>query len=415
VVRQKEKIGEDILGLYVAKNVIAEYKNRLKDLRSSKKKEISAIISKNKKQLEADTAELQRDELDLLVTFILENLPVERVMDCLMLLGESLFMNGETAPATIIYEQVLKLTTTNKRYSSHTGHINLKLGELYSMQARWRQGIMHLKRAEEYYDKMNDQHGSCNVANMLGTIYGDRGKIQLAKESFNKCLSKLDPVYNVSMYSMIEMNLGILSHMQGNYEEAFSCFQRALVTAEKLTHKRRTSMVKHNLGIFFTAKEEYKKALAEFDASIAIASEMNDLVTLELAYLGKATVYEKLNDLMLANAFADKSMKLSYKINDRLSIADAFKVKGVIERKLANYELAETYLQTSLRINKELDNILNMSETSLELGLLYNEINKKEAADLYFRKSLKGYKHIENAAKIKHIKSLLKELTVPVS
>ena len=68
-----------------------------------------------------------------------------------------------------------------------------------------------------------DNRGIAVCENFMGTIYGERGNIKKAKDHFEMSLSLLNPAKDKSLFGMLEINLGIINNIQGNYDEAFTC------------------------------------------------------------------------------------------------------------------------------------------------------------------------------------------------
>jgi tetratricopeptide (TPR) repeat protein len=207
----------------------------------------------------------------------------------------------------------------------------------------------------------------------------------------------------------IEINLGIISNIIGDYETAFSYYRRALLYFEKIKDLHRIAEIRHNLGMFYTKKKNLKAAIKEFDKSILSSMQCGDIAFRGLPYLSKAYIYTLQNDLHLADAFATKALEICSKINDKLSIADIYKIKGIIQRKLKSYDLAENYLLTSLRLNTELQNKLNQAETSLEIGRLYKETGRINESKPYFDNAIKYFRKIKAANELASIVTELSE------
>ncbi len=405
-------IVNNILTNYFDKTQITEFKEIVTRSIKSKKKFNPSIPLSEKKQLASEFTRENSNFLyiDLLLTYAADKLSKPKLIELMLYIGESCTVHGELEIASQTYLNILSTIKDEDNLENIAAHSLLALGEIYSRQAQWDKSINYINQAKRSFDKQKDFKGIAKCNNMLGTIYGDRGKIQKAKECFENSLSFLNPQTDNALIGMIDINLGILNSMQGNYDKSFVFYQRALINYGQVKDVMRISQLRHNLGMLYTQKEEYTAALREFDRSIATSIKAGFLPNLALSYLSKAYVYIKTNDLPLATAFADKSLDFCLKINDRLSIADIYKIKGMIERKHKHFDVSESYFLTSLRINTELDNTLNNAETLYELGELYIDMNKKDEAIKCLKKTLRYYQSLKADVHIKRVKNLINKI-----
>jgi tetratricopeptide (TPR) repeat protein len=399
-----QDIVKNILSTYFDKNQIKEFKEIVVRSNKSSKGDGNKVKRSNKRQLDSNLhGKGYPVYIDLLITFATDKLNNYKLIELMLYLGETCIAHGELETASQIYTQILSKTNNESQLKNIAAYSLLALGDINSRQAKWDKSISFINQAKKYFNRQNDLKGIAKCNNMLGTIYGDRGNIQKAKECFENSLSILNPQRDTALIGMVETNIGILNNIKGDYDDSLLYYQRALIKYEQLKDALRMAQLRHNLGMLHTQKREYETALREFDRSITISIKAGFLPNLALSYLSKAYIYAKSDDLPLASAFADKSLELSRKLNDRLSIADIYKIKGIIERKLKHYKISEHYFLTSLRLNIELENILNRAETSYELGELYMEINKKDEARRCLKTALKDYRKMGADIHIKEI------------
>jgi tetratricopeptide (TPR) repeat protein len=345
--------------------------------------------------------------IDILITFAKGKLPKTKFYQLIFHVGDRSIYLGELSASLKIFNFIISEIKDEENLQHVAAQAYLALGDLYSRQAKWKESIKNIKLASKIFKKYKDLKGIARCENLIGTIQGEKGEIKKAKAHFEKSISELDHKKDNVLMGMMDINLGVLNTIQGNYDVALTCYQRSLVTFEQLEDTRRLVEIRHNLGMLYTQKGEYKEALAEFDQSIFLAIKMNYLPSISMSYQSKAYIYTRLHDYPLASAFADRAMEMCDRLNDRLSIADIYKIKGIIERNQGNFKSAENYLLSSLRINQELENSLNEAETNFELGLLYFEINNEKQAHQALLSALKYYKKSGVTETVKRIEALL--------
>ena len=387
----------------------AEKKEFLRILTGETKSDSVIKDAKVKDQInfEIGSGSLIRYQADQIITFAESRYDTEKLIEFFIYLGQLTITSGENQIAIEIYERIINLCDGKRGTADIIANAFLAIGEVYSRQAQWELSVTNLDKAITIFREENDIKGSIHCQNILGTIQGDQGNLEKAKEHFENALIALEGIKDIALVGKIEINLAIINNMQSNYNEAISYLKRALLNFEKLGDLKRISEVKHNLGMVYTKKKEYQTAISEFDYSIDASMRSNYLQNLGITYISKAYVYTHLKDFELAEAFANKAMEITYKVNDKLSIAEVYKVKGIISRNRKQYEVSENSLLTSYRLNKELGNQLNLAETAQELGILYKQKRELDKSNQYFTEALSYFRKINSVADIQEIEKLV--------
>jgi len=347
-----------------------------------------------------------RYQVDQIITFVESRYDTEKLIGFFIFLGQLTITSGENQIAIEIYERIINLCDGKPGTADIIANAFLSIGEIYSRQAQWEMSVINLDKAIKIFQEENDIKGSIHCQNIFGTIQGDQGNLERAKEHFENALIALEDIKDIALVGKIEINLAIINNMQSNYNEAIPYLKRALLNFENLGDLKRISEAKHNLGMVYARKKEYSAAISEFDYSIDASVRSNYLQNIGITYISKAYVYTHLKDFVLAEAFSNKAMEIAHKVNDKLSIAEVYKVKGIISRNRRQYDLAENSLLTSYRLNKELSNKLNLAETAQELGILYKQKRDQEKCDQYFTEALSYFRKINAVADIQELEKL---------
>lgn len=349
-----------------------------------------------------------RYQTDLLITFAESRFNAEQLIQFLIYLGQLTITSGENQIAIEIFERIINLCEGKRGTADIIANAFRSIGEIYSRQAQWEISVTYIDKAIQIFQEENDIKGNIHCQNLFGTIQGDQGNLEKAKEHFEIALTALEGIKDIALVGKIEINLAIINSMQSNYNEAISYLKRALLNFEKLGDLKRISEVKHNLGMVYTKKKEYSAAISEFDYSIEASIRSNYLQNIGITYISKAYVYTHTKDFELAEAFSNKAMEIAHKVNDKLSIAEVYKVKGIISRNKKQYEVSENSLLTSYRINKELGNQLNLAETAQELGILFKLKRDLDKSNQYLTEALSYFRKINAVADIQEVEKLIK-------
>ncbi|MCX8009516.1 MAG: tetratricopeptide repeat protein, partial [Ignavibacteria bacterium] len=369
---------------------------------------LSSTLNEIKTEQEIEGAIDLINFFESLLTFCKSNLQQVKYLSYLEDIGAECIKFGEMSLAQNTFDYLIKECSENKKLSSLLAKAYLKKAIIDRKQAKWLSAEKELNQAKVLFSKLKDTHGLIQVENVKGNINAERGKLKLAKKYYESALKISSRTKYRIWQGLIEMNLGIVSSMQCNWDDAYSHYKRALTILERENDFTRLAEIRHNMGMLFGLRGEFDSALVEFDRSLEYSYAINHLSLIGLAYLGKGLMYSKTNDNKLALEYCNKAMEIFYQCMDRLSLADVYKVKGMIQRGLSNFEIAESYLLTSLRINEELDNPLNYAETSLELALLYKKWKKSQLAVKYLKFAKSFFEKVGAKANLDHVDNLMK-------
>ncbi len=404
----REKLLEKILHKFFDNSDVEEFKTKSFLTRSLSDKNTGKSISDdNQVNIEINNYFKITSQIDLIITFAEINLSTNKLLELLLQLGKFSITTSEFSSAVYIYEKILGITKSNKNLDKVKAESLLALGEVFSKQALWAISLNYIKEAYTIFKNLNNLTGQINCENLLGSIYGETGRLDKSKLHFEKASSLLKKKSDKNLNGKININLGIINTIQGNFELALKNYKSALTNFDPQKNEKRIAEIRHNIGMLYTKTKKYNLALREFNNSIKLSVKNGDLTTLGFSYLSKAFIYTQQKEYKLGNSFADKALEVCHKTNDRLSIADIYKVKGIIQREKKDFSLSENYLHTSLRINNELKNEMNKAETEFELGVLYTHMNKKEESKNLFQDALKYYSKIGAQYEVKQIENYL--------
>jgi tetratricopeptide (TPR) repeat protein len=341
--------------------------------------------------------------IDGVITYAMINLAEDVYPKLLLELAKLLADSEEINLA----EEILHISMGKVRSKSYYAESLLVIADIFIRKAYWDKSYILIDQAKEIFAKRDDKHGLAKCENLYGIIYGERGDLKKSREYFLCSRDLLQNTTNTKLSAQVEMNLGIIENIFGNFSNAEKHFLDALHKFEALNEQKQVAELKHNLGMFYVEQQDYKKAIEEFDKGIAISLRKNYKTILAISYLGKANALLCLGNYNDASEYTNKAMDTAIIIEDKHTIADVYRITGILERKLKYYDTAEKYFQISLRLNTELNNKLNHAETSFELGLLNSEIGNENEKNYWLKESLKYYTDINVKHKIKIIDEML--------
>ena len=369
------------------------------------KDDINAKISDlYKRQLDIKIDEAaDRLQIDRIITFAQKRLDTEKFYEFILEIGDLCNTSGNFNLAQEIFNKVNK-KSDNKKFKAKS---LMGLADIYSRKANWTRSISLVTEAETIFKENNDKSGLATCFNMLGSISGEMGEIERAKNYFNQSLFFANEAAEQELNAKIETNLGIVNSILGNTDQAVMHFESSMMIYNKIGDLRRVAEIYLNIGLNFYQNSDFKSSVFALDKGIELAKENNYLGVLALLYLAKAEVLIKENDIHSAKEFADKSLSLSHSLDDKLSIADIYKVRGIIAKIMNDTHTSEIYLMISLRINTSLRNSLNIAEVSIELATLYKDLNNYDQSKYYYSQAIDYFRRSNAPDKAMKIEKML--------
>lgn len=385
-------IVNDLKGLinnYIPKTSVNDFINELNKDISLDSNEATVISESDKSQVEHELPKgvNYRLLIDKVITHCEQVLQNEKFYGLLLDLSQLMLFAGENAYSLELADGLLSKLNSHDEYPLIRAETNLLISKIHWAQAYWDDCNYYISEAMKIFQSIANKKGIAKCENMLGTLYGEKGKFNEAKKHLETALTFLIEEDDNLSHAMILTNLGIINTIQGDYEKAIWNYKNSIERFEKLNETRRLSRVYHNIGMLYTRMEKYDAALDEFNKCITLSLEYDYLSNCAIAYVGKAFIYTKLKNTALANAYTDKAMEIAYKINDTLSIADIYKIKGMVQSDMENFQLSEELFENSIRLNKDMENKLNEAESSAEMGNLLQKREREEEAKKYISKS----------------------------
>lgn len=403
---------QNLLSEYLAKD---EYEKIFIDVNHHQigKSDISARISDlYKKQLDIKIDEsADRMQIDRAITLAQKKLESDKFYQFTLELGNICIASGKINFAQEIFNRISK-KSNNKNIKAQS---LIGLADVYSRKANWTRGISFVTEAESLFKENNDRIGLANCFNMLGSISGEMGEIERAKNYFNQSLVFANESSDQELNAKIETNLGIVNTILGNTDESVIHYESAMMIYKQIGDLRRVAEVYLNIGLNFLDTLDIKSSLAALDKGIEISTENRYLGVLTLLYHAKSQALIADKDIQSAKEFADKSLALSHNLDDKQTIAEIYKIRGIIAKEMNDIKSSEIYLTISLRINTSLRNSLNIAEVSIELASLYKDQGKHEQSRYYYGQAIDYYRKSNAPDKVMKIEKMLRIDSINIS
>ncbi len=347
--------------------------------------------------------------IDRVLAFCSEQLPHDRVLRCVLDLGELFEQHGELGRAEEIYTFALAKSELHSERSA-LGEALIRRGDVYCRLGRRRDSTADVTQGRKIYRTMNEELGVGKAETILGINYAVGGEVKKGETYLKRALNSFERLDDKLFSGVAHMNLGIVHRILGDHERCVQHLLRAQSTFEQLGEQSKLAEVHYRLGMAFLSCGDRDEALTEFEGCAGLSANLANQRFKGLALFGKATVYYHRGDYRTALTFADMALDRLSMQDDRVHIANIYTLKGSIHREMEKPEFAHWYLYTSLRVHKEMENISAAGECYFELGKLHLIRGKVGEARRSFRKSVECFKEAGAVHEVKNVMTALQAL-----
>lgn len=264
-------------------------------------------------------------------------------------------------------------------------------------QGNFDEAVESLKKIKEKIDADNRLKKilSMHFYNAEGQVFLNKGRVDLALESFQKAMDNIFP--GAKNQHEVFNNIGVAHWVAGNVEQALEFQNRALNICKTQFGEKsiKTAGIYNNIGLTYSGNdnakslENYTKALNIY---IAVYGEGAVKPSIAIAYNNIGIIYKQKNELNQSLDYFEKALILWQKINGDTHPTVAFTLSniGQVFTERNSYIKATDYLTQSLNIytkvfgrkHPEVANTLNL------LGNVYEKQGKYSQSLDYFQQAL---------------------------
>jgi ATP/maltotriose-dependent transcriptional regulator MalT/two-component SAPR family response regulator len=307
-------------------------------------------------------------------------------------------------------EKVLEITEASDQMQMIFANALRQKGLSLFRQGKSRQSVKILKRALEYYVRQNDNINIPVMKMETGMAYRVIGKHDETKRLYYEALDIWKKEGNLTWQANVLNNLGVLHHMQGEYEKAVIALDEGLLCARKGGFSARLEAALHvSLGDVYTEVEDFDLAHQHYHQGKRITEETGDQFLSNYIGMVRASLYMHQQDVIKANQLL---MDVSSSISSGGSPYESglyYLVQGQLYLQEAEIKKAVQVLKEAERCFKNDEHGFECSKSQILLAAAYSlEGNQGEA-----RMKIKEAFSIENRADyrmlifIRHVQSWL--------
>ncbi len=159
-------------------------------------------------------------------------------------------------------------------------------GQSLQLCGQLNESLPFLEQALALFQTVDDTANIAHVSIDIANIYCIRGQNEQALHLFQTVLEMWRKEANISAQATVLNNLGVLSHIQGNYKQALGSLEEAYRLADRSGYTRLVVFSLTSLGDLFVDLEMWSTAQSLYGQALETAQQLNDrflLIYLELA------------------------------------------------------------------------------------------------------------------------------------
>lgn len=288
--------------------------------------------------------------------------------------GELLLCMGQ-------YDNALELLNRAKRLNIKLDNkeglswIIGNIGIVYNDKGEDKLAMAYYKQKMDISKQLDDTWGVLGAIVNMATHYLNKGAYHKATEYYKQVLD----IYETSDHKFVDNEvgkclklecIGMLHHINGDYDKSMECYKQQMKIHQKLGDKRRISFTFGSIGLLYSAKGEHDKAMASFTQQMMISKEIGNNRMLSIAFSNMGMVSKDKGDYDKAMEYYDRAIKIGREIGAKPFLCEFFQNKANLLFKLDKRHEAKSFTDEALKIAEKVGNC----DVIFEGNLLKNEI-----------------------------------------
>lgn len=243
----------------------------------------------------------------------------------------------------------------------------------------------YYKKSLRFIDK-NKPELSGDINLKLGIVYYLSGEYDSAFLFNQKAISFYENAHN-------ELKTGTTYCLTGyqlkrrDLKQAFHYYRKGLPLVIKSKNKRELATAYDNYGVLHEMNEALDSALYFYQKSLALKTNLNDSIALPYSYNNIGGVYLLQNNFEAAKEQFEKGREIRIRINDKMGIAESLSSLGDLHTKWNKIRAAIGYYHSSNKLCEEIKYPYLIQYNSEKLAANYEKSNQTDSAIFHLKKS----------------------------
>lgn len=312
-------------------------------------------------------------------------------------IGLGYFMQSNFVEASINWEQSLKIFEASKDESS-VANLLSNMGSAYTYMGDDAKAIDYLLRSLKVAEKIGDSLRMATCLMNIGGIYSSIPEtINKALPYYIQALSISESISYVDGIGLSSLNLGDYYFQKKTYDSALYYFEKSQIYEISI----HVASSLNNIGKISAVNGNFQEAIKYQKDALKIAEKMDGKLEMAQIYLGMANTYQQQGNLKLAIYHFEQANNLASEIESNYEIQDAYKGLAMAYAELSDFRNAYTYQSLLNDIEKtiysiETDDKIKNLQFSFQLDKKEVEIENLEQKSVIEQLRTKRQKLVKN-------------------
>ena len=255
---------------------------------------------------------------------------------------------GDYTAALRDADEALQLTESSDQMQTIHAHAMRQKGLILFRQGQSRQAVKILEKALESYTRMEDTSNIAILMMETGMVYAALGKEEETIRLNNDALKIWKTKGNLTWQANVLNNIGVLHHLQGDYDKAVLALEEGLLCAQRSGYYiRMEALILISLGDVYAEVEDLSLADRYYQRGYDIAQEIGDQFLLNYLILARAKLFMQQSELDQANYLLDEASKVISPQNSQYEDGLYHLLRGHLFLHEAKIEQAANVLKTA--------------------------------------------------------------------
>ena len=248
-------------------------------------------------------------------------------------------------------------------------------------EGKSRQAMKILERALESYTRMDDDSLIPILMMETGMVYTALGKEEETIRLNNSALQIWKNKGNLTWQANVLNNIGVLHHLQGDYDKAVLALEEGLLCAQRSGYYVRIeALILISLGDVYADVEDFSLASRYYQRGFDIAQEIGDQFLLNYLMLVRAKLFMQQSELDQASHLLEEANQVIASQSSQYEDGLYHLLRGQIFSRESNVEQAVIALETAESRFESSGHNVELTKSQLLLAGVYNSNNKRNDA-----------------------------------
>lgn len=222
----------------------------------------------------------------------------------------------------------------NEYYRSVSGRL---IGKIYLNKGKYDEAKIYLDSSYNYFERNNLRRDLCETIILLGDLYVDLYRFDIALDYYNNALKYAD---NDDLISMSLNNIGSVYLSRKERNTAREYFEKAIKFESSVKDKTSISDAYGNLAMLYEEEKNYNEAIKNYQKSIEIEEAAGRLNDAALNYISMGDLYKTKKEYDKAKEYIEKGIRIAQNIGAKPTELYGYRFLAYLYRATGNYKEA---------------------------------------------------------------------------